>query len=98
MPECTVKGVPSHLAQPQRHPNSKCASSPLWMAMHQKWSIFNGGLQYYFIYQRFSHKLKFSRGLMALATLSCPLLCSGHSPSSILTIYGLIVNNTINCH
>ena len=28
-------------AQPQRHPNSKTASSPLWMAMRQQWLILN---------------------------------------------------------
>ena len=38
MPECTV----SVIAQPQRHPNSKSASSPLWMAMHQQWLIIGG--------------------------------------------------------
>src|SRR5882762_9570452 len=47
MPECTVKGVVAQPAQPQRHPNSKCASSPLWMAMHQQWIIISGSLWYY---------------------------------------------------
>ena len=31
-------------AQPQHHPNPKCASSPLWIAMRQQWLIFSGGL------------------------------------------------------
>jgi len=35
---------PSLWAQPHRHPNSKDASSPLWMAMRQQWLIFGGDL------------------------------------------------------
>jgi len=37
-------------AQPQSHPNSKCACSPLWMAMHQQCLIFSG------VYNIISHK------------------------------------------
>jgi len=38
------KAQPSDWAQPHRHPNSKSASSPLWIGMRQQWLIFRGGL------------------------------------------------------
>jgi len=38
------KSQPSDWAQPHHHPNSKSASSPLWIGMHQQWLIFEGGL------------------------------------------------------
>jgi len=38
------KAQPSDWAQPHRHPNSKSASSPLWIGMRQQWLIFSGGL------------------------------------------------------